>query len=332
VHKLEIDDIWVVNIDKSIDILNTNQNLTLSTPFLQVPSELANFVIPDPLILSINTWWLTQCDIWTYRTGHARRDIAINWASSIYFEQNIEGAEIPFQIFNWLKNNQEITNTHGTLQPGINLILQNNCDRYVISPYTNVNLWDMQLFFTEGYYYRHQWSGHESIRRDFFHKNYPFAINVDYNTEWSCDMYARVWIGPSVLPRLLSAHCNQYKNTQSGLVQSRWFVSFLIPNTSSYITLDQIGNSTDLQLTYGSMSKTIHMPNNVLTGVLLSDFYIDAFTTEFHNIETTVMNRVDIPRRASTTGIEVVFGKDKKWYFNIEPNTWEVSEIKYHLN
>lgn len=72
---------------------------------------------------------------------------------------------------------------------------------------------------------------------------------------------------------------------------------------------------------YGSLSKTIHIPDSLISNISLSDFYINTQVTEFHNIATTVMNRIDIPRRASTTGIEVVFGQDKKWYFNIEPDT-----------
>lgn len=87
------------------------------------------------------------------------------------------------------------------------------------------------------------------------------------------------------------------------------------------MTLEQLDDSTDLQLTYGSLSKTIHIPDNLVHDIPLSDFYINTVATEFHNIGTTVMNRIDIPRRASTTGIEVVFGQDKKWYFNIEPDT-----------
>lgn len=334
IHKLSLDDSWMVKIDKSVATLNTSQNLVWSTPFLQVPSKLAQFVIPDPLLHSINEWWLSQCDIWTYRSGHTRKDIAINWASSIYFEKNIGWADSNFQNFYGPKNEKEAINTHGELQPWLNLILQNNCDRYPISPYTNISLWGMQLSFTEGYYLSYRWSGDESIRSESFHQNYPFAINSYLNMEWSCDIYARVWISPNVAPRVLSAHCSQYKSmsTRSGLVQSKWRVSFLIPNTSSYVTLEQLDNSTDLQLTYGSLSKTIHIPGSVISNIPSSDFYMNTTATEFHNITTTVMNRIDIPRRASTTGIEVVFGQDKKWYFNIEPDTWEVSEIKYDFN
>lgn len=338
-----------MNLQKQQEEVMSKESL-----FLQVPKSLRSYISFQEPVKTSSTWSL-KCHTASYRKWHYRKEIGSNGNSTIYFETNSSASARPEfvdYLYGFSEDFYEQQRTDSKINEetiwyyspkGINLIFQNNCKRYSITPWPiNVDILGRSLSLWGSLYW---WSGLESINYEDLYDSFPFSINGSL-----LDSHYQIWYNIGISNfwtlQVLSAD-GETLNRSTGVALSdsnrekvpnereRGFAYFLIPNTRSYIMLEQYGKSQDIEMTYGLLKKTIHIPDDIFKKI--PDWYMNTFLTVHHNRSITTFYDNNIPRKASKTWIEIVFWAIMHWselpiFLNLEPDTWKISEIKYDFN